>query len=230
MENRNYRIVVILLSIIIILLLITKSCNSTDTNKRYEKMKKELLSKEKSIDSISRERIFLVDSIKILTRKSRQDSLRYSNNISRFQDRIVYIYKNVGTIPKGTDEINKYFSMRYEAPDSNINLGPFWSDTIVSELMVKDVMTAIIPLKDSIITYKDSIISNVTDNLTNTKSILEITEKERHEREIMSLMAKDNISNLEKRLKRSKGISKIGYYLIPVGVILGGFIGYKLIK
>jgi peptidoglycan hydrolase CwlO-like protein len=112
--------------------------------------------------------------------------------------------------------------------DNKIGLGLGTAMDVANDLEEGFRCAEIIPLKDEQLKNKDSIITNLNKDKVDISTSLTSAEKQIEKQKELQKTGEENISNLEKQLKKSKRKSTLNKILIPVALGAGILLGNKL--
>lgn len=184
------------------------------------KVQEELRKKEK--DSL-----FLL----IADRDLEIDILTKKNN--SIESKIKDIENTKVKIPENKSE---YFNNRYqtdkntEQKDGGVNLVKLSAEKVIVELGQKDLLSMILPLKDTIILNKDMEIAMLNDNNKDLKTMMTTAEDEIRIRAEYQNAAEANIEELKRQNKKLIKNKKINNILLPVAIVASATVGYAIAK
>lgn len=194
----------------------------------YVKKARQVLELE---EARKKERDSLVSEI-----KNREDkTLQLVDKNKSLEERINKIKDKKITVPENIPGLVNYFNTRYltqenSAIDNKVGLGQKTAQSTIYELEEKDSFSEIIEIKDEQIVLKDEIIDYLEKDKQDLFKMFDAAENEIEERKTLQQMADENINTLEKQVKTLKKTNKLNKVLIPVGFLVGGFVGYKIAK
>ena len=118
--------------------------------------------------------------------------------------------------------------MRTKVIENKVGLGLDTAMDVASDLEEGFRCAEIIPLKDEQLKNKDSIINNLNKDKVDISTSLTSAEKQIEKQKELQKTGEENISNLEKQIKKSKTKSTLNKILIPVALGAGILLGNKL--
>jgi predicted nucleic acid-binding Zn-ribbon protein len=156
-----------------------------------------------------------------------------SDTNKSLEGRIKSINCRVFTISKSLDNLVYYYNNMYgtnenKVVDNKIGLGLGTAMDVANDLEEGFRCAEIIPLKDEQLKNKDSIITNLNKDKVDISTSLTSAEKQIEKQKELQKTGEENISNLEKQLKKSKRKSTLNKILIPVALGAGILLGNKL--
>lgn len=211
-------------------------------NKKYQQLKNQYdilntqynLQKDK-VDEISEFRKKYQDSISNIIAEREKIIKDSENLIEEIEKKIKDIKRKKISVPKDIPGLVDYFNTRYSTEENvviedKVGLTKDIAYNVSYELEDKDNITVISSLKDQQIEVKDSIIHHLDGTNKDLFSMLNLAEKEIDERKILENISEENIKNLNNQIRNLNRKNNINKVLIPVGAVVGGFIGYKIAK
>lgn len=237
--NKQFKSVLLISFILITIILLVFSCES---NKKYQQLKgqydilnTEYRKQQNTVKEVSEHRKKFQDSISNVI-ADRDKKIAESNKyIDEVEKKIENIKKKNIQVPKDVPGLVDYFNSRYSTNENKISEDKvgLTGDTaykVSYELEEKDNLNEIVILQDKQLNLKDTIIVSLKDNNENLNSLLILSEKEITEREKLQELSDKNIQNLDQQVKKLNRKNTVNKILIPVGIAVGGFVGYKMAK
>lgn len=201
----------------------------------YKLLQKEYEEYKNTVQNFADDRKREKDSLEIEISLREMENRKLSQDVSHLKRRIEILSNRPIEVPSKPTELTSYFNERYETNENvviedKVGLGKETAYNTVYELEQKDIYETIIPLKDSIISFNELQISNLYKDKNNLSGMLGKAEEEISMRINLQQKAENNIKNLEQQNKIIRRRSKLKSYLIPIGVAVGGFAGFKIAK
>ena len=233
MKNRIKEIIVGVVLVGLTILLMQK-CNNTEYSKlkgEYKQLKKQYEKQKDGVETTKKNRIIFEDSINqvLKSRDKKVESLK--KEISLLENKK---YKPI-TVPKDVKGLVEYFNDRYNTKENTfiqnkVALTEFVAYDVSFELEEGDNLRELTLDQKTIIDKQKEVIQETEAKVKEKDLVIDFRGKELKEREELQKTADENIKNLEaqtKKLKRKNTLNKI---LLPIAVLGGGFIGYKIAK
>lgn len=231
-----------IISIFIILFLLffgIKSCNNEQyqqMNKKYNILKSQYQIEKSKVAKLELFNQKIKDSLDKEINKREVENQVLIFNYNELEKLIQKIKSKPINVPKDTEGLVRYFNNRYKTNENEVvennkiglteNIG-----CIVSyELEQKDKVTEVSLLQQNQIENQSNQISNLEKDKQDIKIQLSLTEQENEARKSLLKLADENIEILEKQVKKVNRRNTFNKILIPVALIGGGFIGYKIAK
>ena len=232
----DYRKTTIILVIILIMLTTITTCigeKLSELEGEYKVLKENYEAQKSVVSSLSSVRQKEKDSLnfQISQREVQNDFLRQEND--KLKGYIQNIKNRPVKAPKGLNNLTQYFNDRYQTKENvvvsgKVGLGEDTAMDAVSELEEFDRVVEILPIQEQVIKNQDSTISNLEKDKIDLKTQVSSAEDLIKEQEKLNKMAEDNISNLEKQVKKHKKKNFWNKVLIGVGIAGGVLIGQGL--
>ena len=226
------------LLLIIGLILSLRNCEDKKYSKlqgSYDVLKEQYLKGQDSLVEQKKKRVADQEVyFKVIDRKEKENKILSESN-KKLEQRISTIKDKEIVVPKDIPELVNYFNSRYSTLENKIiedkvGLTPVIGSKVSYELEEKDNLNEIINIKDEQLSNNNIQINNLQDNSRDLKTMLNSAEDEIKKEEELRNLANKNIGNLEKQVKSLNRKNTFNKILIPVGIVLGGFIGYQIAK
>ena len=211
-----------------------QKCNNTEYSKlkgEYKQLKKQYEKQKDGVETTKKNRIIFEDSINqvLKSRDKKVESLK--KEISLLENKK---YKPI-IVPKDVKGLVEYFNDRYNTKENTfiqnkVALTEFVAYDVSFELEEGDNLRELTLDQKTIIDKQKEVIQETEAKVKEKDLVIDFRGKELKEREELQKTADENIKNLEaqtKKLKRKNTLNKI---LLPIAVLGGGFIGYKIAK
>ena len=185
------------------------------------------------VNALEEQRIRERDSLSslIFLREKRNQELASENTALR--KRINDIRAKPIVTPKTIEGLTLYFNRRYNTEENvslnnAVNLKQTTASNVVEDLELGDKAVEIVELQDSIIKNQDDIITNLSDDKGDLKTMLDAAENEIAERKRLEELADRNIKNLKGQNRNLRRQTKLNRVLIPAAFVGGFLIGQQI--
>lgn len=219
---------------VIITIFLMQKCNNEKLNKAegaYKELEKRFNKQKDGVKVIKEQRILVEDSLKEVLNKRDQKINTLKNEVSILQNKK---YKPV-VVPKDVKGLVEYFNDRYNTKENTfinnkVALTEFVAYDVSFELEEGDNLRELVVDQGQIISKQKEIITETENKVKDKDVIIDFRGKELQAREELQTLAEENIKNLQTQNKKLKRKSTLNKILIPVAILGGGFLGYKIAK
>lgn len=226
----------IIIGICLVLFLWFYSCN----NNKYQQLQGEY-SILKENYTTQKEKITDFEAFRLREKESLQKEIQKRSIINKalvednqnLELKIKNINSRVFVVTKDLQSLVNYFNSTYRTSENKVvegkvGLGIYTAMDIANELEEGVRCAEIIPLKEEQLKNKDSIITNLNKDKIDISTSLNSAEQQIEQQKVLQKIGDENISNLERQLKKSKTKSTLNKILVPVVLGVGVLIGRKL--
>lgn len=227
--------IAILVVAIIVACCLVQCGNNSKTEGEYKQLKKQYEALQDGVKIYKQKRLHLEDSLKVEIKKRDSVNSFFAQKNKNIEEEIQRIKNRPIKIPKDVQGLTLYFNERYKTKDNKaignfVGLSEFTAYDASYELEEHDRLQEILPLKNEQLANKDTIILNQDKSLTDKDKMLDLRAGEIKLLEDLNDSGQENIKNLEKQTRQLKRKNTFNKILVPVALIGGGFLGYKLAK
>lgn len=211
-------------------------------NNRYQHLagqnsilEKDLSTRKLEIDKMEKERNSLKDSISIVQKERDKQSELLKQEIILKEQLQKELSNRPMFSPKDLEESSDYLNTAYKTKDAVVDsiylkLTQQLSKQVIEDLEKGNKAVALLPLKEEQIKLNKILISNLEQDKIDCNLLLTNTQEELLKRKELSIQSEENINNLNKELRTIKHKSTINKWLIPLGSLLGIFLGTQIAK
>ena len=198
-------------------------------------LEKELSTRKLEIDKMEKERNSLKDSISIIQKERDKQSELLKQEIILKEQLQKELSNRPMFSPKDLEESSDYLNTAYKTKDAVVDsiylkLTQQLSKQVIEDLEKGNKAVALLPLKEEQIKLNKILISNLEQDKIDCNLLLTNTQEELLKRKELNIQSEENINNLNKELRTIKHKSTINKWLIPLGSLLGIFLGTQIAK
>ena len=212
------------------------SCNNNKYQQlqgEYNVLKENYTNQQKDVVAFEAFRLREKESLQKEIDKRVLINKKLSDVNKNLEDKIRSINSRVFVITKDLTSLVDYYNNSYRTSENKVvenkvGLGLDTAMDVANDLEEGFRCAEIIPLKDEQLKNKDSIITNLNKDKVDISTSLTSAEKQIEKQKELQKTGEENISNLEKQLKKSKTKSTLNKILIPVALGAGILLGNKL--
>ena len=212
------------------------SCNNNKYQQlqgEYNVLKENYTNQQKDVVAFEAFRLREKESLQKEIDKRVLINKKLSDVNKSLEDKIRSINSRVFVITKDLTSLVDYYNNSYRTSENKVvenkvGLGLDTAMDVANDLEEGFRCAEIIPLKDEQLKNKDSIITNLNKDKVDISTSLTSAEKQIEKQKELQKTGEENISNLEKQLKKSKTKSTLNKILIPVALGAGILLGNKL--
>lgn len=236
-KNNLLKTILIFLIVIASMLVVGAILNNKFQILEGEKkvLQEQLNTKRDEISKLNQERLIEREALQkeILYREKQNEVL--IEQFSKVEKAITNIEERPIFIPTTLPSAVNYFNTRYVTTENkndstSVLLAKNTTFKVIEDLEEGDKVKAILPLKNEQLTINNKIIHNLEQDKQSYIRQISTAEMELKERLKLQELSDKKTDVLNSQLKTLKIKNTIHKWLIPVGVIVGGYIGSQYIK
>lgn len=198
-------------------------------------LEKELSTRKLEIDKMEKERNSLKDSISIVQKERNKQSELLKQEIAIKKQLQEQLNNRPIFSPKDLQESSDYLNTAYNTKDAvvdsaSLKLTQHLSKQVIEDLEKGNKAVALLPLKEEQIKLNEVLISNLEQDKIDCNLLLTSTKDELLKRKKLNIQSEENINNLNKELRTIKNRNTVNKWLIPLGSLLGIFLGTQIAK
>lgn len=238
--NKKALIVNIILALAVFLITVVtlQFINKEELGKlhfEYTILKEEYSAKKNKLLLFEKQRKIEKDSLMRVILEREKANLDLIAKGKSLEKEVINIRDREIKIPENITDMVSYYNTRYstkenEAIKDKVGLGLNTSSLVSYELEKGDDNAKIITLRENQLILKDGIIDNLTKDKKDLSFVLNSAEEQILIQKDLQTKADENIESLSKQLKVVKRKNTLNKILLPVGIAVGGFIGYSVAK
>lgn len=235
LKSYKYQIIAALLVIVFIIFYNWNINKLQELSGEYNILKKHYKAQKENVALLEEFRKKEKDSLikDISAREAENKKLEDDNK--NLQDKIDGIKKRPFKVPTDLTSSVAYYNAEYKTSENKVledkvGLGLSTSTAVIADLQEGFKYKEIIPLKDEQLKNKDVEIGNLNKDKKDLSVLVSSAEKQIEENKKLQISAEESINNLSKQNKKLKTKSALNKVLIPVSLVVGGFIGTQIVK